>query len=370
MTGFRYISHAQEVIFDVGSLGRLGEIAERSGWHRLLLVSTGSMQRNGRIAELENSLGSRLAAVYDHVQPHVPDFQVAEALELARSSDADAIAGLGGGSSIGMAKAVGFAISEQGGAPVIAIPTTYAGSEMTPVFGVTRHDREPARKVTVSDPRIAPRLVLYDPQLTLDLPQEMTASTGINALAHCMEALYSITRNPVSTAVALRGISSIINALPRCYDDGSDLEARTQMLEGSMLAGMALAHVAMGLHHGLCHVLGGTAGVPHGIANAITLPHALRFNLDATTPQLAQAAQAMGIPVAGRSAEASAHDMVESVRALIERLNLPQHLHDAGVQEADFPRLADLALESKAVQDNPKPVTSASQILEILQAAW
>jgi len=377
MNGFRYISYAQEVIFDVGSLGRLGEIAEQSGWHRLLLVSTGSMRRTGRIAGLENTLGPRLVAIYDHVQPHVPDFQVAEVLELAWRSDVDAIAGLGGGSSIGMAKAVSFALGERSaplpgspGVHVIAIPTTYAGSEMTPVYGVTRHDREPPRKVTVSDPRITPRLVLYDPLLTLDLPQEMTASTGINALAHCMEALYSITRNPISTAIALSGIRSITSALPRCYDDGSDLEARMQMLEGAMMAGMSLAHVAMGLHHGLCHVLGGTAGVPHGIANAIILPHALRFNLDATAPQLAQAAQAMGIPLAGRSAEAAAEQMVESVHALIARLNLPQRLRDAGVREADLPRLAELALESKAVKDNPKPVTNASQIIEILQAAW
>jgi len=377
MNGFRYISYAQEVIFDVGSLGRLGEMAEQSDWHRLLLVSTGSMRRTGRIAGLENTLGSRLAAIYDHVQPHVPDFQVAEVLELAWRSDVDAIAGLGGGSSIGMAKAVSFALGERSaplpgspGVHVIAIPTTYAGSEMTPVYGVTRHDREPARKVTVSDSRITPRLVLYDPLLTLDLPQEMTASTGINALAHCMEALYSITRNPISTAIALSGIRSITSALPRCYDDGSDLEARMQMLEGAMMAGMSLAHVAMGLHHGLCHVLGGTAGVPCGIANAIILPHALRFNLDATAPQLAQAAQAMGIPLAGRSAEAAAEQMVESVHALIARLNLPQRLRDAGVREADLPRLAELALESKAVKDNPKPVTNASQIHKILQAAW
>jgi alcohol dehydrogenase len=185
-----------------------------------------------------------------------------------------------------------------------------------------------------------------------------------------MEALYSITRNPISTAIALSGIRYITSALPRCYDDGSDLEARTQMLEGAMMAGMALAHVAMGLHHGLCHVLGGTAGVPHGIANAIILPHALRFNLDATAPQLAQAAQAMGIPLAGRSAEAAAEQMVDSVHALIARLDLPQRLRDAGVREADLPRLAELALESKAVKDNPKPVTNASQINEILQAAW
>ena len=242
------------------------------------------------------------------------------------------------------------------------------GSEITPVYGVTRHDRTPARKVTVTDPRITPRLALYDPLLTLDLSPSMTASTGINALAHCIEALYSVTRNPISTSIALGGIRSINSSLFRCYADGSDLEARTEMLVGAMQAGMALAHVAMGLHHGLCHVLGGSAGVQHGVANAIILPHALRFNLDATAPQLDMAAEAMGIK-GGNNNEAQAEKAIESISELIQRMNLPTRLRDVGVQEADLPRLAELALESNAVRNNPKPITG-SQIHDLLQAAW
>jgi alcohol dehydrogenase class IV len=374
MREFHYTGYAQEVIFGVGSLDRLGEIVERAGWSRLLLVSTGSLRRGGQITALENALGPRLVASYEHVQPHVPDFQVAEVLDLVRSSTADAVIGLGGGSSIGMAKAVSFALEKEQDSRqrvlVVAIPTTYAGSEMTPVYGVTHHDRTPPRKITVTDPRITPALALYDPLLTLDLSPGMTASTGINALAHCIEALYSIARNPISTANALGGIRSISSALPRCYADGSDIEARTEMLSGSMLAGMSLAHVAMGLHHGLCHVLGGTTGVQHGIANAIILPYALRFNLDATAPQLAQAAEAMGIPVTSRSVEAAAEAAVDKINVLIERMDLPRRLRDVGVQEADIPRLAELALESRAVRDNPKSVTSAAQIQAVLQAAW
>ena len=137
--------------------------------------------------------------------------------------------------------------------------------------------------------------MLYDPLLTLNLPPEVTASTGINALAHCIEALYSITRNPLSTSEALSGIHSIYTALPLCYLDGNDLEARTEMLVGAFLAGSALSHVSMALHHGLCHILGGTAGVQHGFANSIILPHAMRFNIDATAPQLARAAEVMGV---------------------------------------------------------------------------
>ena len=142
------------------------------------------------------------------------------------------------------------------------------------------------------------------------------------------------------------------------------------MLTGAFLAGTALASVTMALHHGLCHVLGGTAGVPHGIANSIILPHAIRFKLDATAPQLAHAAEAMGIALTGRSAEAASEEAIQKIYDLIEQMNLPQHLRDAGVQEADLPHLAQVALQSRAVQSNPKPITEAAQIEAVLHAAW
>jgi len=393
MNEFRYISYAQEIIFAAGSAARLVDAVERFHWRRLMLCSTGSLRRGGHIEMLEKALGSRLVAVYEHVQPHVPDFQVAEALELASEKEIDALIGMGGGSPIGMAKAVSMALEEkrtgqpaqaalpidQPLVPVVAIPTTYAGSEMTPTYGITYHNDGSARKVTVTDAKITPKLVIYDPLLTLNLSSAMTASTGINALAHCIEALYSITCNPLSTSAALSGVRSIYAALPRCYVDGNDLEARTEMLEGAFLAGSALSHVTMALHHGLCHILGGTAGVPHGVANSIILPHAIRFNLDATAPQLAQAAEAMGIgrTKSGRdksrtyeSDEAVAEKVVERIYALIGQMKLLQHLRDVGVKEADLPYLAQLALQSRAVKSNPKPITDAAQIEMVLRAAW
>ena len=387
MNEFRYTSYAQEIIFAADSVARLVDAVERFHWRRLMLCSTGSLRRGGHIAMLEKALGSRLVAVYEHVQPHVPDFQVVEALELASEMEIDALIGMGGGSPIGMAKAVSMALEEkrtgparaafpidQPLVPVIAIPTTYAGSEMTPTYGITYHNDGTARKVTVTDAKITPKLVIYDPLLTLNLSSAMTASTGINALAHCVEALYSITRNPLSTSAALSGMRSIYTALPVCYADGNDLEARTEMLVGAFLAGSALSHVTMALHHGLCHILGGTAGVPHGVANSIILPHAMRFNLDATAIQLAQAAEAIGV---GRdksgpyiSDEAAAEEVVERIYELIGRMKLPQHLRDVGVKEADLPYLAQLALQSRAVKSNPKPITDAVQIEALLQAAW
>ncbi|HXV41875.1 MAG TPA: iron-containing alcohol dehydrogenase [Anaerolineae bacterium] len=384
MDTFNYTSYAQEIIFGSGAINQIGEAAERFHWQRLLLCTSPSLRPNGHIAPIEAALGQRLVAAYEKTQSHVLDFQLDEVLEIAAQAEVEAVIGLGGGSPIGLAKAVSLALearrtgqparaafpTDQPLVPVIAIPTTYAGSEMTPVYGVTHQTEATTRKITVRDAKIAPKLVIYDPSLTLNLPPGVTAGTGINALAHCIEAVYSVTRHPLSTAAALSGIQYITRALLRCYTQGDDLEARTEMLRGAHLGGTALASVTMGLHHGLCHVLGGTAGVPHGVANAIILPHALRFNLDVTAPQLAQVAAVMGLAVAGQSDKAAAEAAIQHVYNLIGQLGLPQRLREAGVNEADLPHLAQLALKSSAVQSNPKPLTDAAQAEAIFRASW
>jgi len=325
-----------------------------------------------------------MVLVFDHIQPHVPDVQVNEILARTAENNIDAVIGMGGGSPIGMAKAVAAALNKKPAdeptrvlhpdhspaIPLVAIPTTYAGSEMTAVYGVTHTDENPPRKVTVSDPMIAPKLVIYDPDLTLDLPKEMTASTGINALAHCVEALYSKTRNPLSTAAATSGAQHIVNVLLSCYHDGNDLAARIEMLLGAHLAGLSLASVSMGLHHGLCHVLGGTANIPHGIANSIILPHAIRFNADATAAQLIPVAEAMGVPVNRINPMVVAEALVQKIFHLIGQMQLPQRLRDAGVAEADLPQLANLGFQNRTVQNNPKPITSADEIEKLLREAW
>lgn len=386
--GFRYLGYAQEIIFGPGTLARLNDAVERFGWRRLMLCTTGSAVRGGYAATVARHLGERLPAIYDHVLPHVPENQVAEALALAAQHEVEAVIGLGGGSPIGMAKAVSQGLEEQRTGkparaafpteqplvPVIAIPTTYAGSEMTAVYGVTRAKPDgQTLKVTVTDPKVAPKLVIYDPELTLALPPELTAASAINALAHCVEALYSITRHPLSTAAALSGLRHISQALPRCHAQPRDLEARSELLAGAHLAGASLASAAMALHHGLCHVLGGTAGVPHGIANSIILPHAMRFNADALVPTEepwgVQAAAALGLPPA-TNATAAAEAAADLVYKLVGRLGLPQHLREAGVRGDDLPRLAQLAFDSRTVQNNPKPIGSPAALEALLRAAW
>lgn len=384
MNKFHLVTYAREIIFGSDSIDQVPEGIKRFRWQRLMLCTSPSIGRSGFFDALKTALGEKLVVTYDQVQAHVPDFQVIEALASAVEYKVDGIIGIGGGSPIGMAKAVSMTMEEhhtdqqtraasptdQPLFPVIAIPTTYAGSEMTPVYGITYSGQGKSGKITFRNPKITPKLVIYDPELTLGLPPDVTASSGINALAHCIEALYSTTRNPQATAMAQQAMLHIINALPRCTANGSDLEARSEMLLGAHLSALALSTTKMGLHHGLCHILGGSAGVPHGIANSVILPYAMRFNLDVTAPQVVLAATAMAIDNTGQDIQAVAEAVIDRVFEFIRQLGLPQRLRDVGVVQDDIPRLAQLALQSRAVQDNPIPITDAAQVETVLRAAW
>ncbi|HEU0026118.1 MAG TPA: iron-containing alcohol dehydrogenase family protein [Ktedonobacterales bacterium] len=384
MRSFHYTFFAQEIVFGRGSLGQLGDLTKRYGWRRLTLCATAGARARGMLAPIEALLGERLVATYERVQGHVPESDVTAATDIAAQHDADAIIAFGGGSAIGVAKAASLALEErrigrparaayptdQPLIPTIAIPTTYAGSEITPVYGVTREVDGVSNKITVTDPKITPKLVIYDPLLTLDLPPRATAGTGINAVAHCIEALYSITSNPLSSAAALGGLRALSRSLVSCCENGSDIEAREEALTGAFLAGTALSNVAMGLHHGVCHVIGGATGAAHGDANSVMLSHVMRFNLDATAPQLAQAAEAMGIPVSGHSAEEAAASAAQMVADWVEQMRLPRRLREIGVQEEMLPELARMAFASRTVHNNPKPLTDVAQIEALLREAW
>lgn len=387
MATFAYTSFAQQVIFGEGALHQLGQATERFGWRQMLLCVTSGAHARGGVARIKAALGGRLALTFDGVAPHVPEEMVTRATALAERAGVDAVIGFGGGSAIGAAKAIASALEErrmgrptpaayptdQPLIPVVAIPTTYSGSEMTAVYGVTREvDGEP-RKVTVSDPKIAPKLVLYDPLLTLDLPLRVTAGTGINAVAHCIEALYSTTRNPLSTAAALAGLRAIAHALPQLGASLANHAARAEMLEGAYLAGTALAGVTMALHHGICQIIGGATEAAHGDVNGIMLAPVMRFNLEAAAPQLAQAAEAMGIAdrvSAARDQRAAGMAAAQTVADLVERLRLPQRLREVGVREEQLPGLARAAFASRTVHNNPRPITDVSQIEALLRAAW
>jgi alcohol dehydrogenase class IV len=352
-TSFEAVFPACKVIFGAGASGRAGAEAAALGARRVLFVCSPSLSATPQAASIRASLGDRLVAELHDVRAHVPSDLVETTVALAEARTIDLVVAGGGGSAIGLGKAIGH----RTGVPQIAVPTTYAGSEMTRVLGIT--DVADRKKRTLSDPSIMPRVVLYDPEATVGLPPAATASTGINALAHAVEAVYSPAAAPFVGPVALEAVSAIGSALPRCVRAGRDLDARTDLLRAAFLAGFALAHAGMGAHHGLCHALGGRFGIPHGVANAIVLPHAMRYNADAVAPEFARLAGALG-----------AASAPEAVFDLVASLGLPQRLRDVGLDEGDLAVVAQDAMRSQAVAGNPKPIRAPDQLLEILRPAW
>jgi maleylacetate reductase len=298
------------------------------------------------------------------VEPHVPREAVDSARALAEQHRIEVVVAMGGGSAMGVGKGV---VSGEGRS-LIAIPTTYAGSEMTPVFGTT--DRAERRKSVRRDDSVLPKLVIYDPEVTVDLSPGLTASTAINALAHCVEACYARDVNPLVTPIALEGIRRVVRSLPLCIADGRNLDARDDLLTGAYLAGVSIGNARMALHHGICHVLGGRTGVAHGVLNAIMLPHVMQFNADAVPDAMRAIAEAMesSDPTLtrkrGRKIPAQ-----EAVAALVATLPVPHRLRDAGVPESVLDSVAAEAFANSTVQANPKPVSEAD-LRELLAKAW
>lgn len=300
-----------------------------------------------------------MVAEFSQVEPHVPVETVDAARALAAQKVIDVVVAMGGGSAMGVGKGVVSGESRN----LIAIPTTYAGSEMTPVFGTT--DRVQRRKSVRRDDAVLPKLVIYDPEATVDLSPELTASTGMNALAHCVEACYARDVNPLVPPVALEGIRRIVRSLPLCVSNGRDLDAREDLLTGAYLAGFSIANATMALHHGLCHVLGGRTGVAHGVLNAIMLPHVMRFNADAVPDVMDAIARNFPPTLAGEGRVGAAG----ATAALVASLPVPKRLRDAGVPEAVLESVAAEAIGNSTVKANPKPVTE-SDLVGLLRAAW
>jgi maleylacetate reductase len=336
MLDFTYDALPGRVVFGAGSLGRLvGEI-ERLGARRVLVLCTAG--RRTQAEELAGSLGDRAAGIYDRAAQHVPVELAEDARYEARQLQADCCIALGGGSTIGLAKAIALGAD----VAIVAIPTTYSGSEMTPIWGLT----EGGVKRTGRDRRVLPRLVLYDPALTISLPARISGPSGINAIAHCVEALYAPDGNPVTSLMAEEGIRALAAALPVVVREPGDLAARSGALYGAWLAGAALGAVSMGLHHKLCHTLGGSFNLPHAETHTVVLPHAAHYNRDAAPAALRRVARALG-------AEEPAGGLFD----LAVAIGAPTTLAGIGMDAGDLDRAADLATRNPSA--NPAPVTRA-----------
>jgi len=354
--------------------GCVDEVASQLGRlsRKRAYVVTGSSVASGRVGQtIRNALGPMMVGMFSGARPHVPVETAEQVANEARSLNADVLIGLGGGSPIGTAKAAVSRLADGATAGdvrwiVAAIPTTYSGSEVTPVFGTT--DVARGRKEVVRNPGIRPRLVLYDPELAIDTPPDLTAGTGINALAHCVEGLYSSDASDEERAMAVQAATLLVEHLPKAFARPDELAHRYHLFEGSMLAGLVLARAGMGVHHGLCHVLGGRYNAPHGVLNAIMLPHAMRFNLPVAGPTYAQLAPVFGLKAADspRTGEA----VCRAVTDFIRQFRLPQRLREIGIPKTDLPAVAADALQSQSVRRNPRPLRDARDALQILEAAW
>ncbi|HWI38083.1 MAG TPA: maleylacetate reductase, partial [Burkholderiales bacterium] len=245
MDKFTYVAMPMRVVFGPGRAAELAAEVERLGAKRPLLIST-----PGRAAMVRGvAKNLDVAGVFDQAVMHTPLAVVEAAREMARSANADSCIAIGGGSTIGFGKAIALSSS----LPVIAVPTTYSGSEMTTIWGIS----EGGGKKVGRDPKVLPKVVIYDPELTLDLPPATAAASGMNAIAHCAEALYAHDGNPLNNVVAEEGIRALAAALPAVVQRPRDIAGRSEALYGAWLAGLSISTTGNAIHHKLCHVLGG-----------------------------------------------------------------------------------------------------------------
>ncbi len=347
MKSFVYVGLPSRVVFRIGALEELPREIERLGAKRALVLSTPEQRTQGE--DIARRLGTRAAGIFARAVMHVPIETAREAREEAKRVGADCAVTIGGGSTTGLGKAIAL----ESELPILAIPTTYAGSEMTPIFGIT----EGGMKKTGRDPRVLPKTVIYDPALTVGLPVGLSVTSGMNAVAHAAEGLYAQDANPIMSMMAEEGIRALARGLPRVVKAPQDLEARSDCLYGAWLCGAVLGAVGMALHHKLCHVLGGTWNLPHAETHTIVLPHAIAYNAAAAPEAMAR----IGRAIEATNAAQGLHDLEQSLGA-------PLALKDIGMPgSGELDRAADLACASPYW--NPRPIERAA-IRKLLDDAY
>lgn len=333
MTPFVFGAQMPRVVFGAGSLRHLEREIDLLGARRALVLCTPPQRESAELVAA--IIGERCAGIFDGAVMHVPVETARQARAMASELGADCAIAIGGGSTTGLGKAIALESS----LPILAIPTTYAGSEMTPIYGMT----EAGLKKTGRDARVLPKTVIYDPELTLSLPAGLSVTSGINAMAHAAEGLYAQDANPIVSMWAEEGIRALASGLPKVVADPSNIEARSECLYGAWLCGAVLGNVGVALHHKLCHTLGGSYNLPHAETHTVVLPHALAYNAAAAPEAMRRIAAALG-------AENAAQGMFD----LAKSLGAPTALKDIGMPEGQIERVIEIALQNPYW--NPAPV--------------
>jgi maleylacetate reductase len=353
MRTFVYQAHPARVIFGAGALTQLPDEIDRLGARRVLVLCTPGQAAAG--ASLAALLGERAAGVFAKAVMHVPIESAREARDEARRLGADCAVAIGGGSTTGLGKAIAL----DSGLPIVAVPTTYAGSEMTTIYGIT----EGGVKATGRDPRVLPRTVIYDPELTLGLPLAITITSAFNAIAHAAEGLYAPDANPVVSLMAEEGIRAMYKGIAALWLSGSgDLQGRSDTLCGAWLCGMVLGATTMGLHHKLCHTLGGSFNLPHAEVHTVLLPHALAYNARAAEGALWRVGRALDVKGKGDPLSTP-----RALQALARQFGAPVSLAELGMPADGLDRAADLAVQNQYT--NPRPLDRAA-LRALLQRAF
>jgi alcohol dehydrogenase class IV len=338
---------AYRVTFGPGTIANLPDEVTRVGGTRAVVIS---MPAEARFAEeAHQRLGALSAGVYAGVvSQHVPVEMLRDAREHAQKVGADCYVVIGGGSTVG----VGKGIALETGLPIVAVPTTYAGSEMTPIYGLT----EGGVKKTGRDRKVLPKSVIYDVNLTLSLPPHIAAPSGMNALAHCVEALYAEDGNPIISLLAEEGIRALGRSLPAVVKEPGNIDARSDAQYGAWLGGTVLGAVGMGIHHKLCHTLGGTFNLPHAETHTVVIPHATAYNRDYAPEAMKRIAAALG-----------AKDAADGIYDLIGEIGAPRALKDIGMPADGIEKALDLALTAR--YPNPRPL-ERDALRTLLQNAY
>jgi maleylacetate reductase len=346
MKTFVHRGQITKVIFGSGTRSRVPEEADALGCRRVLILCTPGQMHQA--AQMRDLLGATAVGTFAEAAPHTPIEVTQKAVAYARSAGADCVLAIGGGSAIGLGKA----IAARTALPQLALPTTYAGSEMTPILGESEGRSKRTRRL----PGVLLKTVVYDVDLTLTFPAALSVVSGINAIAHAVEALYAQDRDPLAFLMAGEALDSLTRSLPVIARRPHDGQARADALYGAWLAGTCLGTVGMALHHKVCHVLGGTFGLPHAETHAVVLPHVAAYNGPAAPEAMARIARALP----GDDAAGALFDFAG-------RLGAPRALRDLGMPESGIEQAAELI--ARDGYWNPRPV-HRSAVRAFLTRAW
>ena len=375
------------IIFKAGAIDGLRAEIEQLRASRTVIITDQGTRDAGLIERVQAGMAgaTTLAGVFSNVPQGASIAATEQAAAFAHSVEANLLIAVGGGSSLDTAKAMRILLAEGGTLrahadnirlnqpliPLIAIPTTAgSGSEVSTWASV--RDATARTKISLNHPAFAPDLALLDPELTYTMPPQLTAATGLEALAHAIEALAGINANPISDILALQAIDMISNNLRDATYDGGDIAARGAMLIAACIAGMAFSSSGgsgLGMIHALALAIGGTLDVQHSLVNTVLLPYGMQFNSVAVPNRFARIARYMGVNSGGRPEEDVIADGIDAVRLLAADCGLPSRLRDVGVPQAAIPSIVDTALTDSAWLNNPRTVTP-EQLLEILYTAW